>query len=80
MLISRESIKCENDEKNIPVEIFDFSNYITHKTGMEDPFPDQAEDSPGKKQRDEKAEQKRKEEEDFAKLKALVTIPYLPPP
>jgi hypothetical protein len=41
LLLSKESEKQTHDmHKNINGDIYDFSDYITQKTGMEDPFPD----------------------------------------
>jgi len=78
-------------QKNISIEVFDFSEYLTKKTGLEDPFPDTHndpnEESPPRKMTvsqqnptaSKEEDQKRRDEEENARLRSLVSIPYLPP-
>mmetsp|Transcript_42659 Transcript_42659/g.40963 ORF Transcript_42659/g.40963 Transcript_42659/m.40963 type:complete len:254 (+) Transcript_42659:121-882(+) len=80
MLLSRDTSKLddleEKREDNIDMD------YVTHITGMEDPFPDHHDEHEemreltiSKTEQDER----RKEEEEQQRLRSQVKFPYLPP-
>lgn len=61
------------------------NEYITTKTGFEDPFPDQIDPNEEnlalgshKSQKQQEEDERKLEEEEFQKLRGAVKIPYLP--
>eukprot|EP00347_Sterkiella_histriomuscorum_P016243 403353940 len=96
LLLSAESHKHKIAQRQqIAVEVLDFEDYITQKTGMEDPFPDYVdpdeEGTPGpsaknqesqqqqQKQLTDEQEARRLNDEENARLRQQVKIPYLTP-